>query len=330
MNSALVIVIPYYKARFFRQTLESFACQTCKQFELFVGDDASPESPVDLIREYTPRLSITYHRFEANLGRASLTQHWNRCVRMTRDPWVWLFSDDDFAEPTCVESLLEACRKAPVSDVYRFEKSTVDDAGRELFAGVPVPDVESSEEMILARFRDLRSITIPEHVFSRSAFDREGGFVDFPLAWFADDASWAAMGRRTGIRTVRGPRVFWRNGSYNVSAVNSSIPTKVASFMSYLKWLRISFQRESFQSDLTGAVRDWIPIGFRWLGDFAPLDTIFTFWRFYARFSGKPELPLLLKMLAWNSVWAYRLRQVKRAGGRLRRRIGRPRLDECT
>jgi len=319
MKSTLVIVIPYYKSKFFRQTLESFACQTCKQFQMFVGDDASPENPVDLIREYSSRLSITYHRFETNLGSASLTQHWNRCVRMTSEPWVWLFSDDDLAQPKCVESLLDACRKEPVSDVYRFEKSIVDDAGREIFAGVPVPEVESSEEMILARFRDWRSITIPEHVFSRSAFERERGFVDFPLAWFADDASWAAMARQTGIRTVRGPCVFWRNGSYNVSAANSSISTKVTSFMSYLQWVRNSFQRKGFQSELTKATRDWIPIGFRWLGDFVPLNTIFTFWRFYARFTENPELPLLLKMLASNSVWAYHLRQVKRARAKLRR-----------
>ena len=320
MESELVIVIPYYKARFFRQTLDSFASQTCKKFKIFVGDDASPENPVDILREYSSRLSITYHRFETNLGGTSLTQHWNRCVRMTSEPWVWLFSDDDLAHPRCVELLRDAYGKEPVSDVYRFEKSIINDAGQQIFAGVPVPDVESSEEMILARFNGWRSITIPEHVFSRSAFEREGGFVDFPLAWFSDDASWAAMARQTGIRTVRGACVSWRSGSYNVSAANSSIPIKASSFMAYLMWVRSSFQQKEFHSELTNAARDWIPIGFRWLGDFAPLSTIFTFWRFYARFAGKPELPLLWKMLKSNSVWAYRFGQLRRAGGELRRR----------
>ena len=282
MANQIVVIIPYYKARFFRETLGSFANQTCKQFRLFVADDSSPESPVDILNEFSSKLTITYHRFDVNLGRKSLTGQWNRCVSMTEDPWIWLFSDDDIAEPQCIELLLAELDHAPLADVYRFEKTIIDDDGKVIEQRIVVPAIETSEEMILSRFRDGRSITIPEHVFSRDAFEREGGFVDFPLAWFADDASWAAMATVTGIKTIHGAAISWRNGNCNLSARNRDIPAKVAAFVSYLKWLRRFARRKDFEEQLIKTSRRWIPVGFSWLGDFVPLRTIVSFWRSYS------------------------------------------------
>ena len=44
----LAIVIPYYKIIFFEKTLESLAQQTDKRFRVYIGDDASPDSPEKL------------------------------------------------------------------------------------------------------------------------------------------------------------------------------------------------------------------------------------------------------------------------------------------
>ena len=41
----LAIVIPYYKLTFFEATLQSLADQTDKRFMVYIGDDASLESP---------------------------------------------------------------------------------------------------------------------------------------------------------------------------------------------------------------------------------------------------------------------------------------------
>ena len=45
----LAIIIPYYKLTFFEDTLESLANQTDKLFKVYIGDDASPENPTDLL-----------------------------------------------------------------------------------------------------------------------------------------------------------------------------------------------------------------------------------------------------------------------------------------
>jgi glycosyltransferase involved in cell wall biosynthesis len=311
-NSGLVIVIPYYKRQFFRQTLECFACQTCKDFRLFVGDDASPESPAHILETFSSRLPITYHRFATNLGYKSLAGHWNRCIAMTDEPWVWLFSDDDLAEPECVEFFLDELRCQPnTADLYRFEKGIIDDTGAERISRIPVPAVESSQEVILARFRDGRSITIPEHVFSRTAFNRIGGFIDFQLAWYSDDASWAAMGRETGIKTIRGPRVFWRTGDFNISGQTSDVSTRTEALVCYLQWLTSHFADENFQTAVFSAVRWWIPRGLRWWAEYLPGWTIWRLWRSFARLTGRPELLFLARTIRYTSFVVHCIRKCR-------------------
>ena len=47
----LAIVIPYFKINFFKETLESLN-QSCKNFKIYIGNDASQDNPDALIRQY--------------------------------------------------------------------------------------------------------------------------------------------------------------------------------------------------------------------------------------------------------------------------------------
>ena len=71
----LAIIIPYYKFTFFEATLQSLADQTNKQFKVYIGDDASPDSPETILKKYHGKFDFVYHRFEKNLGSVSLTKH---------------------------------------------------------------------------------------------------------------------------------------------------------------------------------------------------------------------------------------------------------------
>lgn len=44
MEEKIAIVIPAYKCRFLRQTLDSIVVQTCRSFTVYIGDDASPQN----------------------------------------------------------------------------------------------------------------------------------------------------------------------------------------------------------------------------------------------------------------------------------------------
>jgi glycosyltransferase involved in cell wall biosynthesis len=218
----LAIVIPAYKSAFLREVLESIVSQTCREFRLYIGDDASPEGIADIVSEFSGTLPIHYHRFEKNLGRASLVNHWKRCIGMSQEPWVLLFSDDDLMDANCVERFFQELRLTEGRhDLYRFNTSSIDAAGRRLSENPPHPQNESGADFLVARLRGGRTSTAQELIFSRTAWDSIGGFPDFPLGWASDDAFTTTLGSGKTIRTIPGARVQWRLSGRNISTNNS-------------------------------------------------------------------------------------------------------------
>jgi hypothetical protein len=215
-----------------------------------------------------------------------------------------------------VEFFFQELENSKRFDLYRFEKGMMDDDAVERMQLASVPAEESSEQLVLSRFSESRSITVPEHVFSRTAFNRENGFVDFPLAWCADDATWAAFARITGVRTIRNCRVLWRTGEFNLSAPGRQIALKIEGFALYLKWLQINFPSAGFQSSLKAATRESFPIIFSCQGKYVPLRSVLRFWLSYRQFTGLREWKMLLRLLKINSAAGYHWRRLKRFGRR--------------
>jgi glycosyltransferase involved in cell wall biosynthesis len=215
----LGIIIPAYKTKFLRATLQSLAAQTDQRFQLYVGDDASPEPVETIVHEFSRKISIRYQRFNENLGRKSLVGHWTRCLKLTREPWLWIFADDDFLEPGCVAAFYAALEKTDGQhDAYRF--NTVlekNDAPEERPAH---PELQSGRDFLCDQLRGPHNSNMQEVIFSRPAWERTG-IPDFPLAWFADDAFIASLGEPLPLRTLAGPRIHWRWSAENITG-NSS------------------------------------------------------------------------------------------------------------
>ena len=67
----LAIVIPAYKGRFLKETLDSIAVQAHKdEFVLYIGDDASPERLDKIVESYQNKVNLVYHRFVSIRPRA--------------------------------------------------------------------------------------------------------------------------------------------------------------------------------------------------------------------------------------------------------------------
>lgn len=66
----LAIVIPAYKGRFLKETLDSIAVQAHKdEFVLYIGDDASPERLDKIVESYQNKVNLVYHRFSKYGGQ---------------------------------------------------------------------------------------------------------------------------------------------------------------------------------------------------------------------------------------------------------------------
>lgn len=65
----MAIVIPAYKGRFLKETLDSIAVQAHKdEFVLYIGDDASPERLDKIVESYQNKVNLVYHRSSENMG----------------------------------------------------------------------------------------------------------------------------------------------------------------------------------------------------------------------------------------------------------------------
>lgn len=237
----VAIVIPAYKANFLRQTLDSLAAQTCRDFKVYVGDDQSPEQLEDIVRGYAGSMTVVYRRFDKNLGGTDLVAHWERCIRLADEPLVWLFSDDDLMPPDAVERILAAWR-ARSSDLFfaRFPLQVVDADGRLKTANPPLPSQPlSGYEFLLAKLSGSISSAACEYVFSRKLLDEAGGFVHFPVAWCSDDATWALFADCAGgVSPLPGRAVSWRNAEgKNISNSSRFDAEKLKATALFVRWI---------------------------------------------------------------------------------------------
>ena len=219
----LAIVIPAYRSRFLRETLDSLVAQTCRDFTVYVGDDASRDPIGAVVGEYADRLDVVYQRFDTNLGSTDLVGQWERCVALTRgERWLWLFSDDDVMEPECVARFYAAATAAPEQGLFHFQTTVIEAHGgpteTRQFLKADFPPHLVPVEFLLRRLRYEVSSFVVEYVFRRDLLEATGGFVRYDLAWSSDDATWYRMAvAGGGIASIEGARVRWRKSDSNIT-----------------------------------------------------------------------------------------------------------------
>jgi glycosyltransferase involved in cell wall biosynthesis len=242
----LAVIIPAFKPDFLAKTLESLIRQTDQQFSIYICDDASPADIESITRSVLGARPYTYKRFQNNLGRTALTKHWNRCVALADEPWIWLFGDDDLMDPGCVEAFnrfLET--EGETTDLLRFDGWIVDEHDRVIEAFPVNLDNESWLEFAYGCLMGWRNSFIQQLVFRRSALQEAGGFLDLPLGFAADHAAIIAIGRPRRLRRVPGAGVYWRRSRKNIMSDRSFEVRKIKlrAICVFLQWLRTQLQK---------------------------------------------------------------------------------------
>lgn len=243
----LAIIIPAFKAQFLEATLTSIACQTNKNFRLYIGDDNSPEDLYSIIKNYESEISISYHRFSDNLGGISLTRHWERCIALSKDePYIWLFSDDDILPPDAVQRFVEVLEKTDHAyPVYRFQLAIINSEGNFITENKEYIEKETGLQFTLRRLKNKVHSAAIEYIFKRAVYEANNKFVEFPLAWCSDNASWAKFAGRSYICTIPGAPVSWRTrDSLNISSSAKFNAQKFNAHLLYIRWLFEYYSRE--------------------------------------------------------------------------------------
>jgi len=180
----LAIVIPYYKLKFFEETLKSLESQINQRFKVYIGDDASPEDPEHLLQKYSNKFNFSYHRFDTNLGGTSLTKQWERCIGLTaNEKWLMILGDDDVLDSNVVKDFYQNLYEIENENIFvvRFSTVKIDEEGKVTTEVYYHPKIEQTIDFL---FRKTRT-SLSEYIFLKSKVI-DVGFKEFPLAWFSD------------------------------------------------------------------------------------------------------------------------------------------------
>ncbi len=245
---SLAIIIPYYKKTFFYETMESIASQTCKDFVLYIGDDASNTNPQDIIDEYKDKIKIVYHRFEENLGGKDLVAQWERCIDLTNgEEWLWLFSDDDTMDDGCVKEFYDVIDSNNSVQLLRFSKKYRNIVtGESWYSDYKKGICTVSDFLPDVLDMTQNHVTMPEFAYRRSLYEKLG-IVKLPLAWGSDKATYLEFvcdaGSLYNMETV----VNYRFSDENISAKEDAaiFKEKVYADQLYEKHLVVIFRNIS-------------------------------------------------------------------------------------
>jgi glycosyltransferase involved in cell wall biosynthesis len=243
-ENKLAIVIPAYKIDFFETCINSITNQTCKKFNLYIGDDASGSDLQSVAYKYANNLNLIYNRFETNLGGRDLIAHWNRCIDLTQDEeWIWLFSDDDVMDKDCVASFYKYLEEYPQFDIFHFNLIRINQFGENLGEIVHFPEVITIEDLLIGRLQSSIQTTVVEYIFRKKRLVEENYFQNFDLAWGSDDATWLKIAKYSNIKSIGDSNVYWRYSQVNISTRGGSnlFLRKMNARVQFVKWLYQDF-----------------------------------------------------------------------------------------
>ncbi len=240
-ESKLAIVIPAYKKDFLRDTLESFAVQTCLDFNLYIGDDNSPYDLYSVVSEFEEKINIIYKKFDTNVGGKNLVDQWNRCLSLIADEeWIWLFSDDDLVDARCVEYFYESLRVSENS-TFHFNVKVINEKQELIYDQMPFPSNMLANDFMQLKMKGRICSYVVEYIVNRKIFEEKGGFEAFDLAWGSDDATWMKMISASSLHTIEGANVLWRYSGVNISSGigdRGFVLRKINASLSYLNWCK--------------------------------------------------------------------------------------------
>lgn len=232
----LAIIIPYYKIAFFDETLKSLSSQTDKRFKVYIGNDASPENPDGLLKEYKGKFDFEYQLFAENLGKTSLTKQWERCIALSEsEKWIMILGDDDVLGNNVVETfyknLLEFNENA---NVVRFASKIIEEKSGTITASFLHPEWEKSSDSYFRKFNFATRSSLSEYVFLSDSYERYK-FRNYPLAWHSDDMAWFDFSNTKSIFSINESVVFIRVSDDSISGKKDNAILKNQATLEFLK-----------------------------------------------------------------------------------------------
>ena len=223
----LAIIIPFYKIDYFAETLESLAQQTDQRFQVYIGDDASPVPPTELIEKYQGKFNFTYKRFDDNLGSISLTKQWERCIAMMQEEeWFMILGDDDILGENVVETFYKNLPEIEkTAHVVRCSSVLINEKDEPISQEYHHSQLENAIESYCKKLRGESRSSLSEYIFRKESYNTFG-FKDYALAWTTDDRAVIDLSQNKPIFSINA-LVKVRMSDQNITGKKDNLQPKI-------------------------------------------------------------------------------------------------------
>ena len=238
----LAIVIPYYKLTYFEETLISLQNQSNQNFNLYIGDDSSPENPSELIEKYSSIIT-KYKRYDTNIGGKYLTKQWERCIDdlTENEEWIMLLCDDDILTENYIDKFYLNLPEIIQSNitVVKYNCKVIDTKGNVVQGPYQYEKIESSTVFFKKLFFNEAFSTLSENIFRKDKYLKYK-FRNIELAFGSDAIALLEFSEFSRIYMIRDEYMTFRRSDINISGNRRDTKLKVrkmkgnADYMYYL------------------------------------------------------------------------------------------------
>ena len=245
-------LLPAYKAHFLGEMLKSIQNQSYTDFQVIISDDCSQEDIKSVCKPYLDDTRFTYRRNEKNIGSESLASYWNQLINLCDTEYLIIASDDDIYERRFLEEINILTQQHPNIALYRARVRRINHQGETYLQEYIYEEVENPLQFLYSSFGQDRIHCIGNYVFRREVLKQNGKFVDFPLAWFSDDAT-CFLCATNGVANTHEILFNFRSSDINISNLksnNSLVQKKIEATCLFYEWMTSFVRNISFPNTL--------------------------------------------------------------------------------
>ena len=229
-------VLPVWKGKYLFEAISCIVSQTCKDWELIVVDDCSPD-PIRVIVDHFDDPRIRYYRNEKNIGGKDLVRQWNYSLSFATGDYIVLASDDDLYKPTFCEDIIRLAEKYPQVDLIHSSVEQIDENGNHLWDDSILPELTNKYEYLNWWLTGRSFTCIGNFAFKRSSLNAMGGFMDFPCAFGSDIATPISLSQN-GVANTQEMLFCFRQSEQHLSADSSRFKEKLEAISQLSEFLR--------------------------------------------------------------------------------------------
>lgn len=252
-------LLPAYKPNFLAEALGSIKEQTYTDFKVIVSDDCSPHDLKSIFEKTCgddPR--FVFRRNEKNMGGKSLVSHWNLLVDMCDTEYFIMASDDDVYEPEFMKEIDSLVCRYPSTNLFRAKVREIDEHGIEIRQELPTQEYLDPVHFIERMYKTGFISCEANYVYKTKVLKNNNGYVEFPKAWFSDDATHIMMAMG-GCCTTQKVVFFYRTSELSISGNRrgkSECIAKLKASYDFYEWMNKFINKFDANNELVRKIKE--------------------------------------------------------------------------